>query len=290
MLPMILIKGAMIGAVYASLAVGFSLVFGVAKIINLAHTAFFMLAAYAVFALVMIYHWNILFALGVLLIGISILAVLVYLLFLDRIREHEGAVILVTVALGIAFQEIVLLIFESTFRAVEPFVHGIVDIFGVTVPKQELLIFGVTAACLIGVLLFLFKTRLGLCLRVTAQDRETANLMGINVKLVCLVSVVVAVALAAVAGAVVSPTITIEPYMWAHPLVMMFAAVILGGLGSIKGSFIGAFILGYTEVLVVFLVPAGSFIKGSVAMVIMVFILLVRPEGLYGVVFEEERL
>ena len=78
--------------------------------------------------------------------------------------------------------------------------------------------------------------------------------------------------------------------MWAHPLVMMFAAVILGGLGSVKGSFIGAFILGYTEVLVVFLVPTGSFIKGSVAMLIMVIILLVRPEGLYGVIFEEERL
>ena len=290
MLPIILIKGAMIGAVYASLAVGFSLVFGVAKIINLAHTAFFMLAAYAMYALVMLYHLPILAATGLMLIGVSLLAILAYLLFLDRIREHEGAVILVTVALGIAFQEIVLLMYESTFRAVEPFLHGIVDIFGVTVPKQELLIFGVTTACLVGVLLFLYKTRLGLCLRVTSQDRETANLMGINVKWVCLVSVVVAVALAAVAGAVVSPTITVEPYMWAHPLVMMFAAVILGGLGSVKGSFIGAFILGYTEVLVVFLVPTGSFIKGSVAMLIMVIILLVRPEGLYGVVFEEERL
>jgi len=227
---------------------------------------------------------------GLLLIGMSILAVLVYLLFLDRIREHEGAVILVTVALGIAIQEILLLIFKSSFLAVAPFVHGIVELFGVTVPKQELLIFVVTMACLAAVLLFLNRTRLGLALRVTAQDRETANLMGINVKWVCLVSVVMAVVLAAVAGIVVSPTLTVEPYMWAHPLVMMFAAVILGGLGSLKGSFIGAFILGYTEVLVVFLIPAGSFIKGSVAMLIMVLILLVRPEGLYGVIFEEERL
>jgi len=290
MIPIILIKGAMIGAVYASLAVGFSLVFGVAKIINLAHTAFFMLAAYAMYVLVMVYRWPVSAAVGLLLIGMSILAVLVYLLFLDRIREHEGAVILVTVALGIAIQEILLLIFKSSFLAVAPFVHGIVELFGVTVPKQELLIFVVTMACLAAVLLFLNRTRLGLALRVTAQDRETANLMGINVKWVCLVSVVMAVVLAAVAGIVVSPTLTVEPYMWAHPLVMMFAAVILGGLGSLKGSFIGAFILGYTEVLVVFLIPAGSFIKGSVAMLIMVLILLVRPEGLYGVIFEEERL
>jgi len=290
MFSIILIKGAMIGAVYASLAVGFSLVFGVAKIINLAHTAFFMLAAYAVYVLVMIYHWPILASMGVLLIGISALAILIYLLFLDRIREHEGAVLLVTVALAVAFQEILLLAFESTYRAVDPFMRGTAELLGVIVPKQELLIFGVTVLCLLATLLFLHKTRLGLSLRVTAQDRETANLMGINVKWVCLVSVVMAVALAAVAGAVVSPTLTVEPYMWSHPLVMMFAAVILGGLGSLKGSFIGAFILGYTEVLVVFLFPAGSFVKGSVAMLIMVVILLVRPEGLFGVVFEEERL
>ena len=290
MLPIILIKGAMIGAVYASLAVGFSLVFGVAKIINLSHTAFFMLAAYAMYALVMISHWPILASMGVLLIGISLLAIAVYILLLDRIRENEGAVILVTVALAVAFQEIMLLSFESTFLAVRPFVEGTATLLGVTVPKQELLIFGITLLCLLLLVLFLYKTRLGLSLRITAQDSETANLMGINVKWVCLVSVVLAVALAAVAGAVVSPTMTVEPYMWAHPLVMMFAAVILGGLGSVKGSFIGAFILGYTETLVVFLVPAGSFIKGSVAMMIMVIILLVRPEGLYGVVFEEERL
>jgi branched-chain amino acid transport system permease protein len=290
MLATILIKGAMIGAVYASLAVGFSLVFGVAKIINLAHTGFFMLSAYAVYVLVMILHWPILPAAGVVLISASLLAIVIYLLFLDRIREHEGPVILVTLALAIVFQEILLLVFKSTFLSVNAFVPGTTTLLGVTLPKQDLLIFVVTLACLLAVQILLYKTRLGLSLRVTAQNREIANLMGINVKKICMISVAVAVFLAAMAGIIVSPTITIEPHMWMHPLVMMFAAVILGGLGSVKGSFIGAFILGYTEVLVVFLVPTGSFIKGSVAMMIMVVILLIRPEGLFGVLFEEERL
>ena len=290
MLMMILIKGAMIGAVYASLAVGFSLIFGVARIINLAHTAFFMLAAYAMFTLVNQLTLNTLLSIFISIGGVTAIGILSYRLFLDRIREHEGAVILVTVALAIAFQEILLLIFESTYRAVHPFVEGTVDLIGVTIPFQELLIFGVTAGCLLGVLVFLYKTNLGLSLRVTSQDREVANLMGINVKGICLVSVALAVGLAAIAGAVVAPSVTVEPYMWANPLVMMFAAVILGGLGSMKGSFIGAFILGYTEVLVVFLIPAGSFIKGSVAMAIMVVILFIRPEGLFGIAFEEERL
>ena len=77
--------------------------------------------------------------------------------------------------------------------------------------------------------------------------------------------------------------------MWMHPLIMMMAVVVLGGLGSIKGSFIAAYILGFSEALVVFLIPMGAFLKGSVALSIMILVLLVRPEGLFGVAFEEER-
>jgi branched-chain amino acid transport system permease protein len=77
--------------------------------------------------------------------------------------------------------------------------------------------------------------------------------------------------------------------MWMHPLVMMMAVVVLGGLGSLKGSFVGAYILGFTEALVVFLTPMGAFLKGSVALSVMIIVLLIRPEGLFGVAFEEER-
>jgi branched-chain amino acid transport system permease protein len=81
----------------------------------------------------------------------------------------------------------------------------------------------------------------------------------------------------------------IDPHMWTHPLIMMMAVVVLGGLGSLKGCFIGAYIMGFAEALVVFLVPAGAFLKGSVALSIMILVLIIRPEGLFGVTFEEER-
>ena len=77
--------------------------------------------------------------------------------------------------------------------------------------------------------------------------------------------------------------------MWLHPLVMMMAVVVLGGLGSIKGSFFAAYILGFAEALVVFVLPMGAFLKGSVALSIMILVLLIRPEGLFGIAFEEER-
>jgi branched-chain amino acid transport system permease protein len=87
----------------------------------------------------------------------------------------------------------------------------------------------------------------------------------------------------------VVPLTVVNPHMWMHPLIFMLAIVVLGGLGSLKGSFAGAYILGFTEASVVFLIPLGAFLKGSVALSVMILVLLIRPEGLFGVAFEEER-
>ena len=113
--------------------------------------------------------------------------------------------------------------------------------------------------------------------------------MGINEAQVAMITMGISVGLAAFTGAVVVPLAILEPGMWMHPLIMMMAAVVLGGLGSLKGSFLGAYILGFSEALVVFLAPMGAFLKGSVALSIMILVLLIRPEGLFGVSFEEER-
>jgi len=142
---------------------------------------------------------------------------------------------------------------------------------------------------LVATWLFLFKTRIGLAIRCTAQDREVANLMGINVNREIMVALGISVGMAAVAGAIVAPLSVIDPHMWLHPLIMMLAIVVLGGLGSIRGSFIASYILGFAEAIVVFVVPMGAFLKGSVALSIMILVLLIRPEGLFGVAFEEER-
>ena len=133
------------------------------------------------------------------------------------------------------------------------------------------------------------KTKLGLAIRSTAQDREVANLMGMDESKVAMLTVGISIALAGFTGAVVAPLTIVEPFMWMHPLIMMMAVVVLGGLGSIKGSFYAAYILGFAEALVVFVLPMGSFLKGPVALSIMILVLLIRPEGLFGIVFEEER-
>jgi branched-chain amino acid transport system permease protein len=160
---------------------------------------------------------------------------------------------------------------------------------GVKVFYQQLLTFCVALLIMVVLWVLLTKTKLGLAIRSTAQDREVANLMGINEARVAMITMGVSVGLAALTGAVVVPLAILEPHMWMGPLIMMMAVVVLGGLGSIKGSFIGAYILGFAEAMVVFLAPMGAFLKGSVALSIMIVVLLIRPEGLFGVSFEEER-
>src|SRR5690606_9656776 len=123
----------------------------------------------------------------------------------------------------------------------------------------------------------------------TANDIEVANLMGMNVHRIAMVTVAISVALAAVAGVGVSPVFVVDPLMWFTPHVAMLAVVGMGGLGSIKVSLIAAIIIGYVEAITVFALPGGAYPKGAVALLIMVIVLLVRPEGLFGVAFEEER-
>jgi len=290
MIQQILINGVLTSGIYALLAIGFSLIFGVARIVNLAHTAFYMLAAYFIFLFAHLLHLNVLLSIALAIFFTTFIGMVTYKLCIDPIREHEESIVIVTVSLAIAFQETLLLFFTGDFLSPSTFVSGYVELLGVRISWQHMLTLGAIFILLLGLWTLLFKSKLGVSMRVTAQDREIANLMGINVGRICLITMGMAVLLAAIGGVMIAPISILEPHLWGEPLVIVIAVVVLGGLGSIKGSVIGAFILGFTETLVVFIVPGGGFIKGAIALMIVVFILWFRPEGLFGVVFEEERL
>ena len=289
MLQDILVTGLVNSGVYALLAVGFSLIFGVARIVNIAHTAFYMLAAYCFYALLVKSGPGFALA-GVLAVAaVTAFSVLCYRLVIEPVREHEAAVLIATIALALIFQELMLLSFGGHYLGIPSTLEGVVRFFGVSIPYQRLLILVVAAAMLAAVWFLLYRTRLGLAIRATANDLEVANLMGMNVNRVAMATVALSVALASVAGVVVAPVFVVDPFMWLSPLVTMLAIVVLGGLGSLKGSLIGALIIGYVEAITVFTVPAGAYLKGAVALLIMVIVLLARPEGLFGVAFEEAR-
>ena len=285
----VIISSLINGSIYAILAIGFSLIFGVARIVNIAHTAFYMLASYCIYYMTNKLGIHPILGMTVAVVLVITLGLISYKLFIDPIREHEAAVLIATIALAIALQEIMLLFFSGDYLSVPPLIEGFFSIFGVKVFFQQLLTFIVVLVILAALRAFLMKSRLGLAIRSTAQDREVANLMGMNESRVAMLTVGISVALAGLAGAVVVPLTIVNPFMWMHPLIMMMAVVVLGGLGSIKGSFIAAYILGFAEALVVFIAPMGSYLKDSVALSIMILVLLIRPEGLFGISFEEER-
>jgi branched-chain amino acid transport system permease protein len=285
----ILVTGLVNGGVYALLAIGFSLIFGVARIVNIAHTAFYMLAAYTFYTLLAKTGLGFVLSGLIAVAGVTAFSVLCYRLVIEPVREHEAAVLIATIALALIFQELMLFSFGGHFLGIPSTLEGAVRILGVSIPYQRLLIL-VVAALMLGLVWYvLYHTRLGLAIRATANDLEVANLMGMNVHRVAMATVALSVSLAAVAGVVVAPVFVVDPFMWLAPLVTMLAIVVLGGLGSLKGSLIGALIIGYVEAITVFAVPAGAYLKGAVALLIMVIVLLVRPEGLFGVAFEEER-
>jgi branched-chain amino acid transport system permease protein len=285
----IVIYGLVSSGVYALLAVGFSLIFGVARIANLSHTAFYMLAAYLIYSLTSAAGLSLYLSIVLAIVIVTILGTVSYRLLIVRVRQHEATTLIVTIAMAVIIQEAILKGFGGQPQGVPKLISGSREIFGVSVLNQQLLTLGVVILLLVATWAFLMKTKSGVAIRSTAQDREIANLMGIDVPRIEMLTMAISVGLAAIAGALVAPLVVLTPGMWAHPLVMILAVVVLGGLGSLKGSLIGALVIGFTENLVVFLAPSGAYLKTSVALAIMLIVILIKPEGLFGVVFEEER-
>ncbi len=195
-----------------------------------------------------------------------------------------------TIALAMVFQQLMKWIFSSLYWAIPALIPGFTEILGVRVLNQHLLTLGIVAVVIVVVWLILTKTKLGIALRATAQDAEVANLMGISVPRTLMITMGIATALAAIAAVAVAPIWTIYPGMWTPPLVMIMVIVVLGGLGSIKGAIIGAFIIALVEVSVATLMPSYAYLKVVFAILAMVIVLSLRPGGLFGVMFEEERL
>lgn len=290
MLQNIVANGLIFGGTYAVLAAGFALVFGVARILNMAHTAFYMVASYIIYAFISKLGMNSVLATVLAIIIAVIFAMVFYILCIDRVKQHDLTVMVITIALGMLCQEVILLIFSSDYHGVEPYIKGYLNLGNVRITYQHLFVILSSLIALGIIWVLLAKTTMGIAIRAISQDRVAANLMGMNVSRVILITVGISAAFAAFAGAVVAPNLTVYPQMWMPPLITILAAVVLGGLGSLKGAIIGAFILGFVESAVVFLVPLGGYLREAVSLFTMLIVLLVRSEGLFGIVFEEEKL
>jgi branched-chain amino acid transport system permease protein len=287
------------GSVYALLAAGFSLIFGVARMLNMAHTAFCVLAAYILYNLISpIFGIDLGTLPGIIIsiVAVTLAGMLAYRFIIDRVREHHGAVLLVTIAIAIFIEQALTMRFLNHPASIDYFIPGYTVISGVKILNDYLLILGVTAVLIIAVHFFLSKTKMGIAVRAVANDTEVANLMGISPSRILTITMTIATALAAFAGVVVAPTGLFQtPATWGNWLLVVMVIVVIGGLGSIKGSIVGAAVVAFVEALCIYdplkLFGYGAaYLMSTFVLLAMVIVLIVRPAGLFGTLFEEEKL
>jgi len=276
----ILVYGAVISAIYAMLAVGFTLIFGVARILNLAHGSFYALGAYTVYALTAEAHMPLWLAAILAVLLVALFGILIERVLVRPLRRSMLAVLLITLAVALMVEQVLLLIFGSEARNVPSFVSTAYHFLGVDISGQRLL--ALTAGILVlgGLWLFMQHTKLGAAILAISQDAEAAQYMGIPSDRMYSIVMGLSAGIAAAAGVLVAPFQTVIPGMGLLPLVKAFAIVVVGGLGSIPGSIIGALLLGYTETIIAFKISIEWSQIVSVAAVLITLIL--RPAGFFG--------
>ena len=275
------LNGIALGLLYALIAVGLSLIFGVMEIINFAHGEFLMLGAFAMaFALpvVGLLYWP---ALAVSIVAIALFGLVVYELLLSRLKPDEfERSILVTLGLSIIVMHLVQYFFTANPRLVDTqFGFEGVEIGAIRITWTRVIAAAVAAAAFAGLYVVLRHTQFGRAMRAIAQNREAALMIGIRPRTVARNAVVLAAGLCGLAGAAIAPIQLVTPYMGQFLNFKAFALVIIGGLGNIPGAVAAAVGLGLIESWI------GGFFtvawQEAAVFIIMIGVLFVRPDGLF---------
>jgi branched-chain amino acid transport system permease protein len=276
----ILIHGAVSSAIYAMLAVGFTLIFGVARILNLAHGSYYALGAYGAYFFTS--HLKLpLFPAALLAIAVvALFGILVEKVLVRPLRRSQLAVLMITLAVALVVEQALFLTFGSEYRNVPAFVDTKFTLGGVDVGGQRLLALGASVTLIALLWMFIQRTRLGSAILAVSQDPEAASYMGIPSDRIFSIVMGLSAALAAAAGILAGPFLTVQPTMWLLPIVKAFAIVIVGGLGSIPGSILAALMLGYAETIVGYLISTSW--TEIVSVLATLLMLVIRPAGMFG--------
>ncbi len=276
----ILIFGAVTSAIYAMLAVGFTLIFGVARILNLAHGSFYALGAYGAYVLTSIAGLPLVVATPLVVLGVALFGMGVERVLIRPMRKSQLAVLMISLAVSLVVEQALFLTFGSEYRNVPSFVDTKFNIGGVDVAGQRLLTLVVAVAAIGALYTFIQRTRLGSAILAISQDPEAAQYMGIPSDRIFGVVMALSAGLAALAGIMAGPFLSVQPSMHLLPIVKAFAIVVVGGLGSIPGSIVAALMLGYAETLVAYGISTSWTEIVSVAATLLMLVL--RPAGFFG--------
>ena len=277
-----LISGILIGGVYALIGIGLTIIFGVMRVINFAHGDILMIGMYMTYTLFTLFGID-----PFVSIAITIPLMFFFGAFLQKvfINRMQGALpqnqILLTIGLGLIMSNTMMLAYTSDYKILTTdYSSSSFNIAGISISTPLAISFLITAAITAMLYWFLLKTDTGQAIRATAQDREAAQLMGINVKWMSILAFGMGSALAGTAGALISPTYYIFPQIGSTFTLKAFVITVLGGMGSIVGATIGGVIIGVAESVSAVYISSGW--KDVVVFVLFLLVLLFKPAGLMG--------
>jgi branched-chain amino acid transport system permease protein len=279
----VIIFGAIQGAVYALIAIGFSLVYGVGGILNLAHGAFYLIASYT--ALWFIPYLGMPLNLVAAVAIATLVGALSFLLLIKPLQHSHIGVVIVTFGLAFFMEQLVKVVELARTGIVTPVylpeqIPGAFDFLGVRFPTQMLVAFFGSVLLVTIVTLFISRAKIGKSIRAVSQDREAAMLMGINADRILLLTLTLSGFLAGVAAVLYQSGNTMFSAMGWSTLLSAFAVVILGGMGSISGSVFGAFIIAYARTFCTYYIDPS--LSELVPLIVIMVVLVVRPQGLLG--------
>jgi branched-chain amino acid transport system permease protein len=276
-----LVNGVVLGAFYAIIAIGLSLIMNLTGTINLAHGSFMTLAGYIAFTL-MSRGTNFWFALAAAAVCTAIVGIAVERLLISPLYKRVPLYsLLLTFGLSLVFEELFRLIWGPStvpFSA-PPELSGATQIGDIVLPTYRLFIMAALVVVMIALLLFLYRTRLGLRLRGAVQDAEMLAALGTNTQLLYMTNFALGILLAAIAGVLAAGLLGLGPTMGNELLMPAFITVVIGGMGSLAGSIVGGLLVGVAISVTTLYVPAASEV---VMYVLMAVVLLIRPRGLFG--------
>ena len=275
-----LLHGLVFGAALGLLALGLTVVFGLLGVMNFAHGELFMMGAYAGIVVIGLTHsfWVAVVA-APLMVGV--LAALTEVIAIRPIYRREPLYgLILTFGLALVFREGIRQIFGGDMRRILAPISGSTPLLGMTYPNYRLFLLAVSSAVLLAIWLFFTKARAGILVRAAVQDAEMLDGLGVNVRRLFTWTFAGAAALASLAGLLLAPVYTVYPQMGVEMILLAFIVVILGGMGSMGGSVVAAFVIGITQsLLTLWLNPQ----RVAIAIFgIMIVVLIVRPRGFFG--------
>ncbi|CAM4182615.1 branched-chain amino acid ABC transporter permease [Campylobacter armoricus] len=288
-----IINGFSLGSMYALIAIGYTMVYGVLRLINFAHGDIMMVGAYTALFCVTSMNVPFLGALSLAMLFAAALGIAIDKIAYKPLRKAPRISLLIT-AIGISFlvQNIFNVLFGSTpkYFPVPNYLETVINFSNLSIGVNSILVPILTFFILLVVLFILYKSKYGIAIRALAFDIHTVNLMGIDANRIIAIVFALGSALAAIGGifwAVSYPSV--EPSMGTLIGLKAFGAAVLGGIGSVAGAVLGGLIIGFTEVVVVAIFPDLSGFKDAFAFIFLVLILLFKPTGILGINFEKSR-